>query len=42
MKLKCPWCGATGTDAEPYADGPPIKGQEDYAFEVRGNCPLVA
>jgi hypothetical protein len=43
MKLKCPWCGAVGTDVEPYpeplrgADWTPTKGEEDYAFEVRGN-----
>ncbi|MGH3137701.1 MAG: hypothetical protein ACRDPV_14550, partial [Gaiellaceae bacterium] len=45
MKLKCPWCGAKGTDVRPPAEGvtgpsgEPIhlKGQEDYAFEVRGN-----
>lgn len=45
MKLKCPSCGATGTDVRPPADGVTgpsdepvhLKGQEDYAFEVRGN-----
>lgn len=45
MKVKCPWCGARGTDVRPPGEGvtgpsgEPIhlKGQEDYAFEVRGN-----
>jgi hypothetical protein len=45
MKVKCPWCGAKGTDVRPPAEGltgpsgEPIhlKGQEEYAFEVRGN-----
>ena len=45
MKVKCPWCGARGTDVRPSIQGvtgpsgEPIhrKGQEDYAFEVRGN-----
>lgn len=41
MKVKCPWCGAVGTDVEPIPEhlrGPsyePPRG--DYAFEVRGN-----
>jgi hypothetical protein len=43
MKVKCPTCGATGTDVEPYPEelrGPsytPRKGEENYAFEVRGH-----
>jgi hypothetical protein len=41
MKVKCPWCGAVGTDREPYAShGPdltPPKDEGTYAFEVRGN-----
>jgi hypothetical protein len=43
LKVKCPWCGAKGTDVEPYPEdmrGPewtPTRGEEDYAFEVRGN-----
>lgn len=45
MKVKCPWCGAAGTDVRPVPEGVTglsgepihIKGQEDYAFEVRGN-----
>jgi len=42
LKLKCPTCGAVGTDVEPVAEefrGPewrPSKGEEDYAFEVFG------
>ena len=43
MKIKCPACGARGTDVEPVPEemrGPswkPSKGEEDYAFEVRGH-----
>ncbi len=42
MKVKCPTCGAVGTDAEPIPEdmrGPswkPLKGEEDYAFAVHG------
>lgn len=42
MKIKCPTCGATGTDVEPVTEdmrGPswtPQKGEEDYAFAVHG------
>jgi len=43
MRLTCPWCGAEGTDVEPVPKrlrGPswtPSKGEDEYAFEVRGN-----
>lgn len=45
MKVKCPSCGAVGTDVRPASEGATgpsgepihLKGQEDYAFEVRGN-----
>jgi hypothetical protein len=37
MKVKCPWCGARGTDREPYPDRPPTEEEKLYAFEVRGN-----
>lgn len=39
MKIKCPTCGAVGTDVEPYPEdlgGPHLKGEEDYAFAVHG------
>jgi hypothetical protein len=42
MKIKCPVCGAKGTDVEPVPEhlrGPswsPSKGEEDYAFAVHG------
>jgi hypothetical protein len=41
VRVKCPWCGAVGTDVAPIPEhlrGPsyePPKG--NYAFEVRGN-----
>jgi hypothetical protein len=37
VKVKCPWCGARGTDREPYAHRPPNEDEKLYAFEVRGN-----
>jgi hypothetical protein len=41
VKVKCPWCGAVGTDAAPIPEhlrGPSYKPPKgDYAFEVRGN-----
>ena len=43
MKVKCPACGAVGTDVEPIAPehrGPhwkPLKGEDDYAFAVYGH-----
>lgn len=51
MKVKCPWCGAVGTDQQPYSEEsrrlaaeltgkppkPLTKGEQNYAFEVRGN-----
>ncbi len=42
MKIRCPTCGAVGTDTEPIPPdlrGPswkPLKGEEDYAFAVHG------
>jgi hypothetical protein len=43
VKVKCPTCGASGTDVEPVPEehrGPswtPTRGEEDYAFEVYGH-----
>jgi hypothetical protein len=42
MKVKCPTCGAVGTDVEPIPEdmrGPswkPLKGEDQYAFAVHG------
>jgi hypothetical protein len=42
MKVKCPTCGAVGTDVEPvpkHLRGPswkPLKGEDQYAFAVHG------
>lgn len=39
MNIKCPWCGARGTDRRPPSGDyrEPTEAEKNYAFEMSGN-----